>query len=227
MPAVLCGGLRILRGYEMTRIKLCGLKRAEDIAAANGLLPDYVGFVLWKGSRRYVPPEEAEKLRKMLRPGIAAVGVFVDEDPEKAAELLNRGVIDLAQLHGSEDESYIRRLRELTDKPVIRAFCVRREEDAVRAEESSADYVLADSGAGTGTVFDWSLLAELKRPYFLAGGLDPENVGEAVRRLHPWAVDVSSGIETDGVKDREKMEAFVRAVRRASAGEQGQGGDKR
>ena len=211
----------------MTRIKLCGLKRAEDIEAANGLRPDYVGFVLWKGSRRYVPPEEAERLKKLLRPGIAAVGVFVDEDPEKAAELLNSGVIDLAQLHGSEDGSYIRRLRELTDKPVIRAFRIRRAEDAAKAEESSADYVLADSGAGTGTVFDWSLLAELKRPYFLAGGLDPDNVGEAVRRLHPWAVDVSSGIETDGVKDREKMESFVRAVRRASAAEQGQGGDKR
>ena len=97
----------------MTRIKLCGLKRAEDIEAANGLRPDYVGFVLWKGSRRYVPPEEAERLKKLLRPGIAAVGVFVDEDPEKAAELLNSGVIDLAQLHGSEDGSYIRRLREL------------------------------------------------------------------------------------------------------------------
>ena len=209
----------------MTKIKLCGLTRTEDIRAANVLLPDYVGFVFRKGSRRYVPPEEAEKLKKMLSPGIAAVGVFVDEEPEKAAELLNRGVIDLAQLHGSEDSGYIRRLRELTDRPVIQAFRIRMAEDAAKAEESSADYVLADSGAGTGTVFDWSLLAELGRPYFLAGGLNPDNVGEAVRKLHPWAVDVSSGIETDGVKDMEKMEAFVRAVRRASAAETGQGGE--
>ena len=197
----------------MTKIKLCGLSRVCDIEEANLLQPDYIGFVFAKKSRRCVSPEQAGELKKQLRPEIRAVGVFVNEAPEAVAALLNRGVIDLAQLHGSEDAEYIRRLRDLTDSPLIQAFRIRSKEDLSRAEASAADEILLDAGAGTGTVFDWSLLRNMERRYFLAGGLNPENVREAIRNLHPYGVDVSSGIETDALKDRTKMAAFVAAVR--------------
>ena len=197
----------------MTKIKLCGLSRACDIEEANRLQPDYIGFVFAKKSRRCVTAEQACALKKQLRPEIRAVGVFVNEEPEAMAALLNRGVIDLAQLHGSEDAEYIRRLRELTDGPLIQAFRIRSKEDLSRAAASAADEILLDAGAGTGIVFDWSLLRNMERRYFLAGGLNPENVREAIRDLHPHGVDVSSGIETDALKDRTKMAAFVAAVR--------------
>ncbi len=198
----------------MTKIKLCGLKRPQDIQAANELLPAYIGFVFAPKSRRYVHPDRAEELRRMLNPDIIPVGVFVNETPETVAALLDRGIIDIAQLHGKEDEAYIRRLRQLTKKPLIQAFRIDTPADVAAAQASTADYVLLDSGAGgTGTCFDWSLLQDIQRPYFLAGGLTPENVGGAVATLHPYAVDVSSGIETDGAKDKEKMTQFVRAVR--------------
>lgn len=198
----------------MTKIKLCGLSRTCDIAAANELGPDYIGFVFAKGSKRYIPPDRAEKLKALLAENIKAVGIFVDETPEAVADLLNSGVIDMAQLHGDEDETYIRRLRQLTGRPIIRAFRIKEAADIEKAKKSSADHVLLDSSAGTGTLFDWQLIQNMKRPYFLAGGLTPENVAEAVTRCHPFAVDVSSAIETDGVKDMAKMAAFVAAVRR-------------
>ncbi|MGM9538955.1 MAG: phosphoribosylanthranilate isomerase [Candidatus Onthomonas sp.] len=197
----------------MTKIKLCGLSRPYDIEAANELKPDYIGFVFAPKSRRYVSARQAAELRRSLDPGIQAVGVFVNETPETVAALLNRGIIDLAQLHGTENEAYLDTLRELTHRPVIQAFRIRSEKDCAAARRSTADYVLLDSGAGTGTVFDWTLIRKFERPYFLAGGLDPENVAGSVRLLHPYAVDVSSGIETDGKKDRRKMAEFVSAVR--------------
>ena len=197
----------------MTKIKLCGMRRAEDIAAANELEPDYIGFVFAKKSRRCVDFETAAALKRLLSPVIRAVGVFVDEDAEEAAKLLNEGVIDLAQLHGHEDDRYIARLRQLTDRPLIQAFRVFSPEDVRRAEESPADLILLDAGAGGGTVFDWRLLHTMRRPFFLAGGLDPENVSRAVDQIRPYGVDVSSGIETDGVKDPVKMRAFVAAVK--------------
>ena len=154
-------------------------------------------------------------MRQQLAAEIAAVGVFVNETPEAVAALLNAGVIDIAQLHGSEDETYIRQLRQQTDKAIIKAFSVRGAQDIAAAEISSADYVLLDSGqGGTGTAFDWTLLQTMRRPYILAGGLQVNNVAAAVRQLHPYAVDVSSGVETEGVKDGEKIKQFVQMVRR-------------
>lgn len=198
----------------MTKIKLCGLTRMCDIEAVNALQPEYIGLVFAKKSRRYVSPEQAATLKQALSPEILAVGVFVNETIEQIAALLSAGVIDMAQLHGGEDEAYIERLRTCTDKPLIKAFRVDGEEDIQRAQESTADYVLLDSGSGgTGTTFDWQLLTRIKRPYFLAGGLDASSVGEAVARWRPYAVDVSSGIETEGKKDLEKMRRFVNAVR--------------
>lgn len=199
----------------MTKIKLCGLYRPVDIEAANRLGPEYVGFVFARGSRRYVTPEKAAELKRLLSPAIRAVGVTVNEEPETIAALLKNGVIDMVQLHGNEDEDYIRRLRRLADRPIIRAVSVRTEKDAEDAEASSADLLLLDSGAGSGSVFDWRLIEAIRRPYFLAGGLNADNVEKAVRELKPFGVDVSSGIETDRKKDEQKMAAFVAAVRKA------------
>lgn len=197
------------------KIKLCGLTRPCDIEAVNELKPDYIGFVFAKKSRRYVSPEKAEELKAMLAPGIQAVGVFVNEEPEQIVSLLEAGTIDVAQLHGQEGEREIRRLRELTDHPLIQAFRIDTEQDVERANASTADYVLLDSGAGgTGTVFDWDLLQAIRRPYFLAGGLDTENLGTVKAKLNPYGIDVSSGIENDGYKDKEKMTAFVAAARK-------------
>ena len=199
----------------MTRIKLCGLKRMEDIQKANELKPDYIGFVFAQKSKRAVTKELAKELKAKLDESIQVSGVFVNEDPDTILELLEEGIIDVAQLHGSEDETYIKKLKKKTKSPVVKAFSIESDEDIEMANRSSADYVLLDSGAGgTGTSFDWSLVAKMKRDYFLAGGLTIDNVDASIRMLHPFAVDVSSGIETDGVKDPEKMEKFVEKVRK-------------
>ncbi len=201
-------------GENKTKIKLCGLSRPCDIQAVNRLQPEYIGFVFAKKSSRYVSPDQAAALKNLLSPAIMAVGVFVREEIGQVADLLAAGVIDAAQLHGGEDETYIGWLRERTDKPIIKAFRVDNEQDIRRAQASTADYVLLDSGnGGTGTAFDRRLLVQMKRPYFLAGGLDASSVAEAVERWKPYAVDVSSGIETEGKKDPEKMRAFVENVR--------------
>ena len=197
----------------MTKIKMCGLSRAEDIQAANAIKPDYIGFVFAEISKRKVSALEASKLKSKLDPAVKAVGVFLDDKLDFVASMLNLGIVDVVQLHGSEDEEYIEKVRKITNKPIIKAFIIRSEEDVKRAEKSTADYILLDGGKGEGRAFDWSLLKEIKRPYFLAGGLNPDNVGDAVKALKPFAVDVSTGIETDGVKDREKMTAFANAVR--------------
>ena len=198
----------------MTKIKLCGLSRQCDIEWANELKPDYIGFIFWSKSKRNVSPERAKELKALLSPDIKAVGVFVNEPVENVAELLSNNIIDVAQLHGSEDEEYIAKLRTLSDKSIIKAFLLKSKDDAERAEKSTADHILLDSGMGAGKSFDWNLLQNIRRPYFLAGGLYPENVADAIDMLSPFAVDVSSGIETDNFKDKNKMTAFVKAVRK-------------
>lgn len=185
----------------------------KDIQTANLLMPDYIGFVLSPVSRRYISSSQAAALKKLLSPQIAAVGVFVREEVETVAELLNRGVLDAAQLHGGEDALYLARLRALTDRPILQAFRIHGPEALDAALRSPADMILLDSGAGSGKRFNWDLLLTFPRPYFLAGGLTPENAADAVSALHPYALDVSSGIETDGKKDPAKMKAFVETIR--------------
>lgn len=197
----------------MTKIKLCGLTRPCDIAYVNALRPDYIGFVFAPGSRRFLSAQAAAQLQRKLHPDIVPVGVFVDETPEVIAGLLEQGIIKAVQLHGSEDDAYLGHLRTLTDCPVIKAFCLRTEEDAEAANRSTADLVLLDSGGGTGKPFDWQLLQYLRRDYILAGGLTPENIAAALSAFHPFGVDASSSLETDGVKSFTKMSAFVNAVR--------------
>ena len=198
---------------EQTRIKICGLTRLEDIDAVNELKPEYVGFVFAK-SRRQITKEHAVTLRRYLDPEIQAVGVFVNELPAIVAGYLEEGVIDLAQLHGNESEEYIHSLRFRTGGELIKAFSIKTREDVEKAKKSSADYILLDHGkGGTGESFDWSLIRNMDRPYFLAGGLNAENVEQAILQTHPFAVDISSGVETDGVKDPKKITECIRRIR--------------
>lgn len=200
----------------MTKIKICGLRRPQDIEAVNAARPDFAGFVVEvPGSRRSVDKRELRELAGRLKEGILSVGVFVNAPPELVAELLEEGTLDLAQLHGQEDEIYMAELRRLTEKPLIQAFSIQTGQDAEQALESRADYLLLDQGrGGTGQTFDWSLLPEINRPFFLAGGLGEENLERAIRQVRPWAVDLSSSLETDGQKEPEKILRAVDLVRR-------------
>ena len=197
------------------RIKICGLSRPEDIACANDVRPDFVGFVFAPASRRCITPERAAALRAALAPGIDAVGVFVDQPPEFIASLLAARTIDWAQLHGHESPDYIARLRVLAPSArLIQAFSVRTPDDIARAAASPADLVLLDHGAGgTGAAFDWTLAAGFPRPYLLAGGITHANADDAIRAARPWGLDASSSLETDRLKDPAKIRAFVSAIR--------------
>lgn len=197
----------------MTAVKLCGLTREEDVLAVNRWKPEYIGFVFWEKSHRFTTPEQALKLKGLLDKNIKAVGVFVDAPVEQIEELFSRGIIDMAQLHGNEDEDYIRRLQQ-NGIPVIKACRVTPDGINEEALKSNADFILFDPGKGEGKTFGWECIKEVRRPYFLAGGLTPENVGQAIAYLHPYAVDVSSGIETEKKKDETKMAAFMEAVRK-------------
>lgn len=198
-----------------TRIKICGLTRPEDIQAVNQAKPDFCGFIVeFPKSRRNVTVDQLRKLREKLDENILPAGVFVNAPSELPAMLLNEGTIALAQLHGQEDEEYITRLKGMTDQLLIKAFSIKTEEDVEQALRSGADYILLDQGAGgTGETFDWNLVPSIKRPWFLAGGLGCDNLETAIQRLHPWAVDLSSSVETDGHKDPDKILKAVQAVR--------------
>ena len=177
----------------MTRIKICGLYRPEDIRYVNEARPDWCGFILhFPKSHRNVTPDQARALRAELAPGIVPVGVFVDQPAEVPAAL-----------------------RELAPGCVIwKTFQVRSAADLRAVHASAADLVLLDNGCGTGETFDWSLAGGVTRPFLLAGGLTPENIPAAVAALHPYGLDLSSGVETEKKKDRHKIEAAVAAARK-------------
>ena len=200
----------------MTKIKICGLRRPEDIAYVNEAKPDFAGFIIdVPKSRRNVPQEKVRELTALLSPEILPVGVFVNAPMETILSLVTDGTLKAVQLHGQESQSYLEKLKKQVAVPLIRAFSIRSPEDLTEAEKSPANFVLLDNGAGgTGETFDWSLLSSFDRPFFLAGGLRLENITEAVSRFHPYALDLSSGVETDGYKDKEKIIAAVAAVRR-------------
>lgn len=194
------------------KIKICGLFRNQDIEYANTAEPDYIGFVFAE-SRRKVTPEKALELKKNLNPEIKAVGVFVNQNKSLIAELVRNKIIDMIQLHGSEDNTYISELRELTgDTPIIKAVSVKSTEDILKSAEYISDFILLDNGkGGTGEKFDWNLIEKNHR-IFLAGGVNPDNISEAIK-LNPYCIDVSSGAEINGLKDKDKMIQLVRAVR--------------
>ncbi|MFC2661581.1 MAG: indole-3-glycerol phosphate synthase TrpC [Eubacterium sp.] len=244
-----------------TRLKICGMRRPQDIEYANQTRPDYIGFIFDPSRKRYIAPENAASLKDELDPGIQAAGVFVNAEIGDIVNIAKAGTIDLIQLHGQESPEYIEKLREalkhadnavseddsdssgneangneadgtkadgtkaetdassrrgISDIPIIKAFKITSEADLKAAEESPADLILLDNGAGTGQPFDWTLLSGFKgfrRPFILAGGLGPDNAGAAIRKFHPFAIDASSSLETDSVKDLEKMQALCNAVR--------------
>lgn len=197
----------------MTKVKFCGIKRIEDIDICNELKPDYIGFVFFDKSKRFIKPIDAKALKEKLNKNILAFGVFVNEKIDKIVEIVNDEIIDLIQLHGDEDNDYIKHLKDKVKLPITKAFKISSKNDIINIDKCLADYVLLDSGAGTGTTFDWELIKGVNRDYFLAGGLTTENVESAIKELRPFAVDVSSGIETDGVKDKSKMSKFLEIIR--------------
>lgn len=198
----------------MTRVKLCGMQSANDIAIANAFSPDYVGFVFAESKRR-VTMQQAQEMKHALQHNIKAVGVFVNQPLDEVAELCRKGIIDMVQLHGDETAAYFRALKERICVPII---CVTPVGTQVSEPRFEGDYILYDTASamrgGVGQTFDWSLLADTNmHRAFLAGGLVPENVGDAIGKLTPFAVDVSSGVETNGKKDAEKIRRFMKAVR--------------
>lgn len=202
----------------MTKIKICGLSRPEDITAVNQVLPDYIGFVFAK-SRRQITREKADYLKKLLHPSIKTVGVFVNEEIDNITCICRNKTIDLIQLHGDEDENYIKALRKACTNPVIKAVRVRNPEDIKRAEHLNCNYLLLDTYTkyqygGSGISFDWSMVNKISNPYFLAGGIHSGNILDAVRRCNPYCIDVSSGVETDGYKDADKIIEIVTKIRR-------------
>ena len=206
----------------MLHIKICGLRRPEDIDMVNRLGPDYVGFVFAQSPRR-VRPGEAAALCRMLRPEIGAVGVFADEPAAEVALAARACRLAAVQLHGSEDAEYIRSLRTLLPAGcrVWKAARVRGAGDIEAAQRCGADMLLLDAFApdaagGTGKIFDWSLAQSVSQPFFLAGGLNARNVEQAVRTAHPAGVDVSSGVESGGFKDPDRAAEFIRAARRCA-----------
>ncbi len=201
----------------MTKIKICGLMRSEDIEAVNEAKPDFIGFVFAKGRKRTVTHETAARLKAMLIPQIKAVGVFLDNDADEVLSLANDGVIDIIQLHGNEDSEYIGYIRSHTDKPIIKAVSVRNAEDILLADKLEVDYLLLDTykkniTGGTGEVFDWNIIPKVSKPFFLAGGLNEDNIADALN-CGAYCLDVSSGAETDGKKDKDKIINLVNTVR--------------
>jgi phosphoribosylanthranilate isomerase len=219
----------------MPKIKICGLFREEDIAYVNEARPDYIGF-MFAESRRRVTPLQAARLRSRLEEGITPVGVFVNAPVEDIAALYRDGIIALVQLHGGEDAGYISRLKEACAAPVIKAVPVTRREDILPwTAGTRADFLLLDHGAGgTGERFDWRRVLGGSAgpggdgggiPYFLAGGVTVDTLPEALRLssggpplpgLQFYGIDVSSGAETNGVKDRDKILRLVELVRKGA-----------
>jgi tryptophan synthase beta chain len=201
------------------KIKICGLRRVEDIEIVNKYKPDYVGFVFAE-SKRQINFKQAKILRNKLDKDILAVGVFVDSNIEDIASLIEDNVIDIVQLHGDEDEDFISELKKVSDDiKIIKAIEIKNNEinqdtnvneiNVKKWENSSADYLLLDNGKGTGETFNWKLIGKIKKPFFLAGGINSENIEEAYK-FKPFAVDLSSSIEENGFKSSKKIAEIMK-----------------
>ncbi|MCH5252301.1 MAG: phosphoribosylanthranilate isomerase [Lachnospiraceae bacterium] len=200
----------------MPKIKICGLKRKEDIAYVNQWQPDFIGFV-FAPSKRQITREKAVQLKGLLTVDIPVLGVFVNQSLEEMVSCVESGAVDWIQLHGDETEVVIRKLRERVKVPIVKAVRVREEADVYEADKLSCDYLLLDAFSpeaygGTGQRFSWDMIPkDIRHPYFLAGGIDISNIEEA-RKTNCYAIDVSGGAETDGCKDAKKIEELVRAA---------------
>lgn len=198
-----------------TKIKICGLKRIEDVISVNVAEPDYCGFIFnVSGSRRSIGAEQLNILVDMLNPEIVPIGVFVNEKTDVILRIVRESGIRMVQLHGQENGEIIHTIQSKAQVPVIKAVSVRSKEDVRSAVLSPADYLLFDCGeGGTGQTFDWNLLEDIPRSYFMAGGIGTHNMEEVLRRFSPFALDVNSSVETDGQKDGKKTLAAVRMLR--------------
>ena len=198
----------------MVKIKICGLKRLEDIEIVNKYRPDYMGFV-FADTKRKVSHELARQLKDKLDPEIISVGVFVDAPKEEITELFENGTIEMAQLHGLESEDYIKDLKAMTDNKliVIKAIEMSQDKDLLKYDSSNADYLLLDSGKGSGKTFDWRLIRkDLKKDFFLAGGLNKDNITQAIEEFEPYAVDLSSSLEVNGFKNEDKIKEIMEII---------------
>lgn len=205
----------------MTKIKICGLKRIEDVQYVNKYLPDYIGFVFAE-SKRKVTMEQAAELREGLDSRIKAVGVFVNESLDKVVEITDKCRLDAIQLHGDEDGLYVEKLKgSIKSVEIWKAIRVKDESSLLLLDEYKVDAFVLDAFVegvygGVGKVFDWKL-AKLAKEYgriIVAGGLSVDNVSDAVDLVMPYGVDVSSNVETDGVKDELKIQGFIEKVRK-------------
>lgn len=212
--------------YYTPKVKMCGISKVETIPAVVEAKPDYMGLV-FAPSKRQVTVEQAEILVEELHKQcinhydtkvVKTVGVFVNETLDNLVRIADTANLDAVQLHGDEDETFIQSLKERTNVEVWKAIQIRTAADTEKWIDSSADMLLFDAyhkdeRGGTGEVFDWSSLDAFERPFMLAGGIDSTNVARAIRTVRPYGIDISSGIETDGVKDDEKIKAFTNIVR--------------
>ena len=198
----------------MVKVKICGIRRMEDIDIVNRYKPDYIGFV-FADSKRRVSHDLAYELKLNLDSDIISVGVFVDASLNEILKLFEEGVIEMAQLHGSESEEYILTLKEKTNSElkIIKAIEMSEDVDLLEYNNSHADYLLLDSGKGSGKTFDWSLIeSDLNKKFFLAGGLDISNISDAIKEFDPYAIDLSSSLEVDGFKDESKIKELMEAI---------------
>lgn len=201
----------------MTKIKICGLKSLQDIEAVNEALPEYIGFVFAKSSRQ-IEVNQAKEMKKQLDKKVSAVGVFVNSKLNEIIELCDKNVIDIIQLHGDEDAKYINYLKSKVSNPIIKAVRVKNTKQILTAQLLPYDYLLfdtykKDAWGGSGDMFDHSLIPKTIKPYFLAGGLNAANISNVISDCNPYCVDISSGVESDGIKDKEKIKEIIKIVR--------------
>jgi phosphoribosylanthranilate isomerase len=208
----------------MAKIKICGITKEDDASLAMSLGADYLGFNFYKESPRKVSPKMVDEIMGKLPPFIIPVGVFVDEDPKEIGKVIKRSAIKMLQLHGNETPEYCKAIKQACGLPVIKGFRVADDTiiETIKPYLDVIDYILLDTfvegePGGTGKTFNWDIalkVKELGKPMFLAGGLTPDNIGEAVEKVNPFAVDTASGVERlPRRKDYDKMKAFIRAAK--------------
>lgn len=200
----------------MTKIKICGLQSLLDISYVNLYQPDYVGFVFAK-SKRQIDDTLARQLKNELADNIQAVGVFVNDKVQHIVDLCKENIIDIVQLHGDEDEVYIRELRRFITNPIIKAVRVQSMEQILKMQKFPCNHLLLDTYSkenygGSGRSFDRTLIPKDCKPFFLAGGLNTTNIKEAIHQCHPYCIDLSSGVETDHKKDKKKIKEVIKMV---------------
>ena len=206
------------RNEQQLKVKMCGMRRKEDIAYANEVKPDAVGYIFFPKSKRYVTGQQAKELDQNLDQNILSVGVFVNETIEKVAEIADQVPLDVIQLHGDEDQTYIEQLKQQTDKEIWKAVRVKDTKDIKEAEKLSVDRLLLDAFTeekdmygGTGKVMNYDLIPKkgISKPFFIAGGLHSKNIKEITEKVHPYGIDISCGIETNGYNDLNKMKEIM------------------